>query len=152
MSAVIVEPVILTAPVAGADASCNGACDGTATAAPAGGTAPYTYSWSTIPSQSTITATGLCANSYDVTVTDANNCDTIVTVVIGEPLAIVVSTTFVPSNCGQPDGQATASAVNGTLPYTYLWSDLGAQTNAIATGYWLQATMLPLVMPMVASE
>ncbi|HIO71576.1 MAG TPA: PKD domain-containing protein, partial [Flavobacteriales bacterium] len=134
LSAVIVEPVILTAPVAGADASCNGTCDGTATAAPAGGTAPYTYSWSTIPSQSTITATGLCANSYDVTVTDANNCDTIVTVVIGEPLAIVVSTTFVPSNCGQPDGQATASAVNGTLPYTYLWSDLGAQTNAIATG------------------
>ncbi|PCH91771.1 MAG: hypothetical protein COB85_08775, partial [Bacteroidetes bacterium] len=133
-SVVITEPVLLTAAVVGMDVTCNGSCDGSATVTPAGGTSPYTYLWNTSPSQSNITATGLCANSYDVTVTDAKGCDTIVSVVVNEPLAIVVSTTYISSNCGQADGEATASAVNGILPYTYLWSDLGSQTNANATG------------------
>ena len=46
--------------------------DGTATATVTGGTAPYTYSWST--SDTTATITGLAPGSYYVTVTDANGC------------------------------------------------------------------------------
>jgi hypothetical protein len=48
--------------------------DGTATASAYGGTAPYRYSWNTIPLQTTATATSLSAGSYIVTVTDANGC------------------------------------------------------------------------------
>jgi hypothetical protein len=52
--------------------SVGGAADGTATAIATNGTAPYMYAWSN--SQSTATATGLTAATYNVTVTDANNC------------------------------------------------------------------------------
>ncbi|MFL5753224.1 MAG: lectin-like domain-containing protein, partial [Bacteroidia bacterium] len=54
--------------------SCNGGNDGTATAIPAGGTAPYTYSWSTTPVQTTATATGLAPGTYTVSVTDSPPC------------------------------------------------------------------------------
>ena len=54
----------------------NVACDGTATAIPTNGIDPYTYAWSTNPVQTNATATGLCAGSYSVLVTD-NVGDTI---------------------------------------------------------------------------
>ena len=56
--------------------SCSGACDGTATATVgAGGVGPYTYLWDAAAgSQTTQTATGLCAGTYNVDVTDATGC------------------------------------------------------------------------------
>jgi hypothetical protein len=57
------------------------AADGTATASPSGGTAGYTYMWSP-SSQTTATATGLTAGTYTVTVTDANGCSDMQTVVV----------------------------------------------------------------------
>jgi gliding motility-associated-like protein len=45
-------------------------CTGTATVNPAGGTAPYTFIWNDSQAQLTQTATGLCAGTYAVTVTD----------------------------------------------------------------------------------
>jgi gliding motility-associated-like protein len=50
---------------------CNSQCNGSATSAPSNGIAPYTYSWSTTPVQTSSTATGLCPGSYTVTVTDS---------------------------------------------------------------------------------
>ena len=48
-------------------------CTGTATATVSGGMPPYTYSWNTVPPQTTITATGLCPDTYvTVTVTTAD--------------------------------------------------------------------------------
>lgn len=52
--------------------TCIYAADGTATVAPTGGTAPYTYQWSN--GQNTVTATGLKNTGYSVKVTDANGC------------------------------------------------------------------------------
>ncbi len=56
--------------------TCAGACDGTATATVgAGGIPPYTYQWDAAAgNQTTQTATGLCAGTYTVTVTDATGC------------------------------------------------------------------------------
>jgi hypothetical protein len=55
--------------------SCPTCCDGTATASVDGGVPPYVYSWSTLPEQSGLTATGLCADStYYFLATDANGC------------------------------------------------------------------------------
>lgn len=62
--------------------SCPGLLDGTALAAASGGTQPYTYSWSTSPTQSGPTATGLAAGTYTVTVTDNVSCTTTKTVTI----------------------------------------------------------------------
>lgn len=116
------------------DVNCNGGNDGTATVSATGGVAPYTYSWNSIPAQTTATATGLKAGSYIITVTAANGCKTIATIIISEPSAIVLSTTTTPENCGKRNGTATVSASGGTAPYTYLWSTSPVQTTATATG------------------
>jgi len=75
-SFVITEPDALALnPVTTAD---SGATDGTATAIVTGGVAPYTYDWrdngGTPIGQTTQTATGLAAGTYQVFVLDANLC------------------------------------------------------------------------------
>ncbi len=61
---------------------------GTATASPAGGTSPYTYSWNTVPAQTTVTATGLAAGVYACQVTDANGCKVTVSVGVEATLSV----------------------------------------------------------------
>ncbi len=120
-----------TASASATDASCNGSSDGTATASPSGGTAPYTYLWS--DGQTTATATGLAAGSYTVTVTDDEGCDANAGATVNEPSAVTSAATATDVSCnGDTDGTASANASGGTGPYTYLWSD--GQTTATATG------------------
>ncbi len=105
--------------------------DGTATAAPVGGTPPYAYSWSN--GGNTPTITGLVPGTYTVTVEDANGCSTSQTVVVSAfncNLAASVTATNVLC-AGQANGSATATPVNGTAPYTYAWSN-GWNTPTIA--------------------
>jgi hypothetical protein len=70
------------------DSNVIGGCSNSATAVVSGGTAPYTYSWNTVPIQTTSTASGLCFGTYSVTVTDANNCTTNGSVTITPPTSI----------------------------------------------------------------
>ncbi len=53
------------------DETCAGAANGTATVSATGGTAPYTYAWSTGASGTSITAG---SGTYTVSITDANGC------------------------------------------------------------------------------
>lgn len=66
----LTEPQSASMSVAGTttDATCFGVCDGTITAAAAGGVAPYTYAWSNGSTDASLT--GLCAGTYTVTATD----------------------------------------------------------------------------------
>jgi len=57
-------------------------CDGTATANPIGGTAPYGYLWNTGATSASIS--GLCPGTYCVTITDANGCQTVDCTIVGE--------------------------------------------------------------------
>ncbi len=114
---------------------CNGACTGTATVTPSGGTTPYTYSWNTIPIQTTQTATGLCAGSYTVTVTSQNGCTQTVSVTINQPSALGV-TMSPPTNvtCNNLcNGSASVTVTGGTTGYTYSWAPSGG-TGPNATG------------------
>jgi hypothetical protein len=63
----------LSSSLTSSNATCATCCDGSASAAPAGGTSPYTYSWSP-GGQTTATATALCPGNYTVCVTDVNGC------------------------------------------------------------------------------
>ncbi len=109
------------------DASCNGESDGSIAANPIGGTAPYSYAWST--GEMTATITGLSAGSYTLTLTDANACSLIESFLVQEPgvMAGIVSVLNNASCTGAADGQAQVLLTGGTMPYTYAW-DTGEST------------------------
>ncbi|MFH1321817.1 MAG: PKD domain-containing protein [Bacteroidota bacterium] len=133
-SVTVSEPAILAVTTSGNDAACNGSCDGDAMASVNGGTTPYTYLWNDGGLQTTATATGLCAGTYNVVVSDSKGCDTTTSIIINEPAAIAVTMTYETSHCGQADGEATATPSNGTPPYSYQWNDPNTQTTTTATG------------------
>jgi hypothetical protein len=121
----------------GASISCQDSCDGALTALPSGGSAVYTFLWS--DGQTTATASGICAGSYSLTVSDQNGCSSSSSVSISEPTAVsvssAVSSTYngAPISCnGTCDGELTAVGLGGTGGLSYLWSD--AQITAIASG------------------
>ncbi|MFH1320582.1 MAG: reprolysin-like metallopeptidase [Bacteroidota bacterium] len=64
----------LSAVTSATDVSCNGGSDGDVTVNASGGTPPYTYIWDDPAAQTTATATGLAAGTYNITVTDATGC------------------------------------------------------------------------------
>ncbi|HRI22880.1 MAG TPA: PKD domain-containing protein, partial [Panacibacter sp.] len=101
--------------------SCFGSNDGTATVSANSGTAPYTYSWPLLGSN-TQTVNNLPAGSYQATVTDAKGCKAYATAIINEPReltsAIVLQSTF----CGNNNGSATVAVNGGTVPYQYSWN------------------------------
>jgi hypothetical protein len=67
--------------------TCNGANDGTATTTVTGGNAPYTYSWSTSPVQTTPNAVNLPAGTFSVVITEGYGCSQTSTVNITQPPA-----------------------------------------------------------------
>lgn len=141
-SATISQPTILTSNISSqSNASCNGSSNGSATVSAGGGTAPYTYSWS--PSGGTAaTASGLSANTYNVTVTDALGCTSTSSVAITHPTILSASvTSSTNANCnGASTGSASVSASGGTAPYTYSWSPSGgtaATASNLAAGTYI---------------
>ncbi|QBN17794.1 PKD-like domain-containing protein [Flavobacterium nackdongense] len=137
-----IQSVIITQPPAGlsstisnsSDVSCFGGNDGSATATVSGGTAPYSYIWNTIPAQTLATATGLKAGTYSVSISDVNGCSTSTSVTINEPIGMVASISAQTNVfcSGHSTGSATVSASGGTLPYTYSWNTIPAQTTDVA--------------------
>ncbi|RWX01384.1 T9SS type A sorting domain-containing protein [Flavobacterium cerinum] len=141
---VIAQPATpLSATITKVDAACNGGTNGSATATAAGGTAPYTYSWSNGMAEAT--ASGLIADTYTVTITDAKGCTTTATVVIAQPATpLSATTTKVDAACnGGSNGSATATAVGGTSPYNYSWSNgmaVATASGLIADTYTVTIT------------
>ena len=107
---------------------CANHCDGIAQTTTVGGTSPYTYQWSTLPTQTTATATGLCPGIYFVTVTDAHGCTTIDSITVLN--AIGSDSVFIHAN---PDTifsfQTTQLTVQPSSGYTYTWSPSTGLSN-----------------------
>lgn len=81
----------LSASATSINVSCEGLCDGKATATASWGTGPYTYSWNTSPVQDSITATDLCIGTYIVTITDSLLATATATITISNPPQPVIS-------------------------------------------------------------
>lgn len=60
--------------------TCNESNDATVSVYPACGAPPYTYSWNTVPVQTTATAIGLTVGTYSVNILDAKGCTSTATV------------------------------------------------------------------------
>ncbi|MFH1320977.1 MAG: PKD domain-containing protein [Bacteroidota bacterium] len=107
-----------------ANVSCNGGCNGDATVSVSGGTGPFGYMWNDPMIQTNTTATGLCAGTYIVTVTDSSDTSTATdNITITEPPALV--TLIIPTDVscnGNCDGAATVTVSGGVPPYAYLWN------------------------------
>jgi gliding motility-associated-like protein len=114
--------------------SCNTVCDATATAAGAGGVAPYTYSWNTIPAQLTQNASSLCAGTYIVTVMDNSGCSDTASVIISEPTLVVTAPISNITICNSGTAVLTASASGGNgAPYSYAWTPVGTPSGSPIT-------------------
>ncbi len=114
----------LTASISKTNVTCPGGADGTATVAvTGGGTAPYSYSWNTVPSQNTATASGLEAGTYTVYVVDAQGNLGSWSSSITEPPPVKLRKVYTNVTCfGANDGTATITVISGgTAPYSYSW-------------------------------
>ncbi len=113
---------ILVQDVIGND--CFNGNNGSATVSGAGGTAPYTYQWSTnAGNQTTATASELSSGVYTVTVSDNNLCSSIQEISIEEPNALNIAFSVSDISCpGNTDGIISTNVSGGTAPYQYAWS------------------------------
>ena len=116
------NPAPLTIGFTTLDETCNGSCDGMVRANVAGGTEPYIYTWT--GGLTGATNGSVCAGTYDLTITDANNCLQTATVNVGGP-APLTATISVPNSIScfdVCDGELLVSTIGGTAPYTYAWN------------------------------
>jgi gliding motility-associated-like protein len=130
---VVPGPPTLPAPnVVAIDPTCNNACDGQITINPVGGTNPITISWN-LPGNS-FTINNLCPGNYTYNLIDAAGCTYNSSVTINNPPVLpapqIVGVDPVCFN--DCNGTATANAVGGVAPYTYLWNN--NQNTQTATG------------------
>jgi hypothetical protein len=101
---------------------------GSAKATVLGGSGNYSYLWDSNPPQTTQTATNLSAGPHKVTVTDiATGCQGIGNVVIPSSTTLTVVAAVGTNATCLVGGSATATPAGGLPPYTYDWSNNGAQ-------------------------
>jgi uncharacterized protein len=137
------QPSISISVTATSSVSCFGLSTGAVTISASGGDGPLSYSWS--PSGgNTLTATGLFAGNYTVSVSDGTNT-TVKTVTISQPSLAITSTITSQSqvSCfGGNNGSATVGASGGTGSYTYSWMPAGGSGS---TGSSLSAGLYTVI-------
>ncbi len=135
----IEEPAQLHANATSTNETGAGAGDGTASAIPTGGTGSYAYLWSNDATTETIS--NLAPGNYTVTVTDANGCSSVQTVVVNAyNCAIAFQTTIANVSCfGASNGSVSLIPNGGMAPFTYNWSNGGntATISNLAEGNYL---------------
>lgn len=134
-TALVVQQVSnVTATMGTTPANCT---NGTATATPSGGTAPYSFLWANGATTSTIN--GLSQGNQTVIVSDSQGCssNTLYAYIQQNP-QISVNTTVTNSTCVQTDGSILAFGAGGVNPYTYAWSNGQTGNNAtnLSGGYY----------------
>lgn len=127
-----------TVTITSTDEQCSNSCNGTATATLSSGQTPYSYAWNTSPAQTGQTATGLCKDTFTVTVTDALGCDTTSSMIINTLPSATISISSMDAQCPcsvpvTGSGTATATLSSGPSPISYLWNTNPVQTAQTAT-------------------
>jgi PKD repeat protein len=101
--------------------TCVGGTDGSASLTASGNFGPFVYEWNNGDTSNIIN--GLSLGTYTATVTDASGCTAEVLVDIEDPAPINIQVQSTPLTAtGAADGTATVTVINGSAPYTYVWS------------------------------
>lgn len=113
------------------DVRCFGGSNGSAALSITGGTSPFSYTWTCSPDNAP-SVSNLSAGIYSVTVTDGNNCTSVVPLTISQPSELLSSAITTDVNCfGGNSGSASITVSGGTIPYQYLWAhDQSVNSNA----------------------
>jgi gliding motility-associated-like protein len=110
---------------------CNGINSSIATHV-SGGTAPFLYTWSTSPLQTSPIAVGLTAGIYSCSITDAHQCKVMIwdTIPVIQPLSITMQVVN-PSCNGADNGSIAATISGGISGYTAQeqWNTSPVQTG-----------------------
>ena len=122
---------------------CNGDTNGSIFIMPSGGLSPYGYDWSSGGSASS--QSGLGAATYVISISDANNCLVIDSVVMTEPDVLTLDLdTLINSYCELgADGEIQLTTLGGTSAFTYMWADSTTTEDrtGLATGnYYVSVT------------
>ncbi|MEH6407407.1 MAG: SprB repeat-containing protein, partial [Leeuwenhoekiella sp.] len=122
----------LSALASATDILCYDDASGSIDVAVKGGTAPYTYLWDNGASTEDISS--LEAGIYELTITDANGCETIINAEVTQPsAALSASSSVTDVLCfGDNSGSVDVTVNGGTAPYKYIW-DNGASTEDISS-------------------
>lgn len=116
------------------DVSAYQALDGNISLDISGGQTPYTYTWTRLSDNAIVgsqaTISNLAADSYSVSISDANGCTITETYEVTQP-DIIDETIVQPSCSGESDGSISVLVNQGNGAFTYLWST-GATENNIA--------------------
>ncbi|HXH18180.1 MAG TPA: SprB repeat-containing protein [Chitinophagales bacterium] len=122
----ILEPARFEANLSVVNETCPGACDGIVSAAPTGGTSPYTFEWldgnGVSIGQTGSLVTGLCAGNYTLIITDATRCSASFPFAVVSFNALLATTVTTQYLCfGECNGTIEATPLGGIAPYSYQW-------------------------------
>ena len=116
-----------TATAVSGDAIC-GQPNGSIKVMAAGGSAPYMYSIDGIHFQGSDIFTGLAANTYTVTIKDANGFSAVTSSTVSN-VCVTVTATATDGTCDNNNGSILAAGSGGTLPYKYSLNGINFQTS-----------------------
>ncbi len=126
----VTEPTAITQNISSTPSNCN-ASDGTATTVANGGTGPYVYDWQPGGGNAALYA-NIPSGQYTITVTDANNCTSVDSVVVTNTAGFSVTSGPVGNaTCNAAcDGSLSATGNGGTPPFVYAWAPSGGNASA----------------------
>ncbi len=133
-SATVGQPTAISMTQMATGVKCFGESTGAIDLSPAGGTAPYTYSWMG-PGGYTATTqdlTNIATGNYVVTITDSKQCTVASSpIMVPSPQALALPTNNVtittPTCFGATNAGINITPTGGTAPYTYDWSNDGPE-------------------------
>ena len=117
----VLVPTIAPFSLNSADAAvpCHGDKNGVLSATASGTSTPFTYSWNTGATSSSINNLG--AGYYTLTVTDVDGCTSVVLDTVKEPTPVLLSS-VTKAICTGSAATLNSNTTGGTGPYTYLWN------------------------------